>query len=254
MFPRALTRRFPVLSNRNFRLLLADRLLAPAAVAFALVGVSFAVLGATRSAAHPAGSTADLAFVLAAETAPSLVVLLIGGVIADRVAPQLVIVFANVMVAVGEGTFGVLVMTGQARVWNMILLQLLTGSGIALFYPASTALLPRLVPAGQLRDASAVSRLGMNAATMAGAALAGVCVAAFGPGWALAVCGIGMLGTVPLNLAIKLPPAGGPEGAADRAVPDGARSAVPDGARSATAERAPSVLRELREGWAEFRS
>ncbi len=47
MFPRALTRRFPVLSNRNFRLLLADRLIAPMAAAFSLVGVSFAVLAAT---------------------------------------------------------------------------------------------------------------------------------------------------------------------------------------------------------------
>ena len=49
MFTRALLRRFPVLANRNFRLLLADRLLAPMAATFSLVGVSFAVLDATRS-------------------------------------------------------------------------------------------------------------------------------------------------------------------------------------------------------------
>jgi MFS family permease len=237
MMPRALTRRYRVLSNKNFRLLLADRALAPASFAFALVGVSFAVLDATRSPAHPAGSTADLAFVLAAQTAPSLVVLLIGGVLADRVAPQFVIVAANVMIAVGEGTFGLLVLTGHARVWNMIALELVTGSGTALFYPASAALLPKLVPAGQLQDASAISRLGMNAATMAGAALAGACVAAFGPGWALTVCGLGMLSTVPLNLAIRLAP---PQGSVSTA--------------RAGHEAAPSVVRELREGWAEFRS
>ena len=101
MFTRALTRRFPVLANRNFRLLLADRLLAPMAATFSLVGVSFAVLAAT-------GSTADLSYVIAAQAAPSLVFLLVGGVIADRIAPQLVIVVANVMVAVGEGLFGVM--------------------------------------------------------------------------------------------------------------------------------------------------
>src|SRR5712664_1118068 len=101
---RALAARFPVLTNRNFRLLLADRLMAPLAATFSLVGVSFAVLAAT-------GSTADLSYVIAAQAAPALVFLLVGGVIADRIAPQLVIVAANVMVAVGEGLFGILVLT-----------------------------------------------------------------------------------------------------------------------------------------------
>ena len=142
MLTRALTRRFPVLSNRNFRLLLADRLLAPLAFSFSLVGVSFAVLGATTSAAHPSGSTSDLSYVLAAQIAPSLVFLLIGGVIADRIAPQLVIVAANVMIAAGEGTFGILVLTGRPNLPTMIGLELLTGTGMALFYPASTVLLP----------------------------------------------------------------------------------------------------------------
>jgi len=227
MRTRALTRRFPVLANRNFRLLLADRLLAPMAAAFSLVGVSFAVLAAT-------GSTADLSYVIAAQAAPLLVFLLVGGVIADRVAPQLVIVVANVMVAVGEGLFGILVLTSHPAIWVMILLELLTGTGVALFYPASMALLPRLVPAEQMREASAISRLAMNVAMMAGAALAGECVALFGAGWALAVCGIGMLGTVPVLLAIKVAPL--------------------ERSGAAVDEHAPSMLRELREGWSEFRS
>jgi predicted MFS family arabinose efflux permease len=225
---RALTGRFPVLANRNFRLLLADRVMAPMAATFSLVGVSFAVLAAT-------GSTADLSYVIAAQAAPSLVFLLVGGVIADRVAPQLVIVAANVMVAVGEGLFGILVLTSHPAIWVMIVLELLTGTGIALFYPASMALLPRLVPAEQMQEASAISRLTMNAAMMAGAALAGACVAVFGAGWALAVCGIGMLVTVPLLLAIRVSPLERPQGGSD-------------------VERAPSMFRELREGWSEFRS
>jgi predicted MFS family arabinose efflux permease len=228
MFTRALTRRYPVLSNRNFRLLLADRLLAPMAATFSLVGVSFAVLAAT-------GSTADLSYVIAAQAAPSLVFLLVGGVIADRVAPQLVIIAANVMVAAGEGTFGILVLTSHPAVWVMIALELLTGTGVALFYPASMALLPRLVTTDQMREASAISRLTMNAAMMAGAALAGECVAMFGAGWALAVCGVGMFATVPLLLAIKVAPLDRPEMAGGQ-------------------EPAPSMLRELREGWSEFRS
>src|SRR5215469_17682335 len=93
-----LARRFAALGYRHFSLLLADRLLAPGAFAFSLVGVSFAVLGAT-------GSTADLSYVLAAQILPSLVFALVGGVFADRFAPQKVIVAANLMIAAGEGGF-----------------------------------------------------------------------------------------------------------------------------------------------------
>ena len=70
-------RRFPVLRIRDFRLLLADRLIAPASFGFSLVGVSFAVLKAT-------GSTTDLSYVLAAQIAPALVFALLGGVAAVR--------------------------------------------------------------------------------------------------------------------------------------------------------------------------
>jgi predicted MFS family arabinose efflux permease len=229
MFARALgrrvapvTRRFPVLAIRDFRLLLADRVLAPASFAFSLVGVSFAVLDATG------GSTAELSYVLAAQIAPSLVFLLLGGVFADRVAPQKVIIVGNVMMAAGEGTFGILVLTGHPALWQMIGLESLTGIGMAIFYPASSALLPRLVPEGLLQEASAVSRLAMNGGQMGGAVLAGFVVAAIKPGWALAICGIGLLGTVPLMLSLRVT-------ALERT-------------------HQPGMLRELREGWSEFRS
>jgi MFS family permease len=219
---RALAARFPVLEYRDFRLLLADRLLAPFAFAFSLVGVSFAVLYAT-------GSTADLSYVLAAQIAPSLVFALLGGVIADRVPPQWVIIAGNVMIAVGETTFGILVLAGRPPLWQMIVLEALTGTGMAIFYPASQALLPTLVPGELLQQASAVSRLAMNGGQMGGAVLAGLCVAAFGPGWALAACGFGMLGSVPMLASIRA------------------------GRGGARAQRG-GMLRDLRDGWSEFRS
>jgi len=86
-----------------------------------------------------------------------------------------------------------------------------------------------------MQEASAISRLTMNAAMMVGAALAGECVAIFRAGWALAVCGVGMLTTVPLLLAIRVAPLARPDAAAE-------------------SERGPSMIRELREGWSEFRS
>ncbi len=225
MFARARSRlagaanRVPVLAIRDFRLLLADRLLAPASYAFSLVGVSFAVLDG-------GGTTAQLSYVLAAQIAPSLVFVLLGGIIADRIAPQKVIVAGNLMMAAGEGTFGILVLTGHPALWQMIALECLTGTGMAVFYPASNALLPRVVPADLLQQGSAVSRLAMNGAQMGGAVLAGFCVSAVGPGWALAICGAGMTGTVPLMLALRVT-------AHERSHQTG-------------------MLRDLRDGWSEF--
>jgi MFS family permease len=232
MLARALVRRLPVLGWRDFRLLLADRLLAPAAFAFSLVGVSFAVLDAT-------GSTADLSYVLAAQIAPSLVFSVIGGIVADRIPPQRVIVAGNAMIALGEGTFGLLVLAGNPRLWQMIVLETVTGTGMAVFYPASQALLPRLVPGSLLQQASAVSRLAMNAGQMGGAVLAGLCAAAFGPGWALAVCGAGVLSSVPMLLSIR---AG--------TVPAAAGPAARTGAARPSA--GVGMLRDLRDGWSEF--
>jgi predicted MFS family arabinose efflux permease len=217
-----LGRRFPVLRHRDFLLLLADRLIAPGAMAFSIVGVSFAVLDA-------GGTPADLSYVVAAQLAPCLVFCLLGGVIADRIAPQRVVAASNLLVALGEGTFGILVLTGRPQLWQMMLLEVVTGSGIAMFYPASQALLPGLVPAEELQQASALSRLAMNMAMMSGAAVAGVVVAAVGPGWALTICGAGVTATVPMLLSIKAGVARAPSAAS-------------------------SVLRDLRVGWSEFRS
>jgi len=212
--------RFPVLGVRDFRILLADRLIAPASFGFSLVGVSFAVLNLT-------GSSADLSYVLAAQIAPALVFALLGGVAADRFPPQRVIIVANLLMTVGEGTFGLLVLTGRPPLAAMIALEAVTGSGMAVFYPASQALLPRLVSDAMLPDASAISRVAMNGGTMAGSALAGVMVAAVGAGWALVVCALGMACTVPVLLSLR-----------PRALSEPAS--------------AENLLGQLREGWSEF--
>jgi MFS family permease len=230
---RALIRRFPVLAIRDFRLLLADRLLAPASAGFSMVGVSFAVLNLT-------GSSADLSYVLAAQIAPMLVFSLVGGVAADRFPPQRVIVAANLAIVAGEGTFGLVVLTTRPPLWTMICLEALTGTGMAMFYPASQALLPQLVPGRLMQEASSISRMTMNTGQMTGAAAGGLLVAAAGPGWAMTLCGIGMAGTVPLMLAVR--PVRAVTAAAARTIADAAQV------------KAPGMLRELRDGWAEFRA
>jgi predicted MFS family arabinose efflux permease len=217
-------RKYRVLSVRDFRLLLIDRLLAPFANGFSLVGVSFAVLRVT-------GSTADLSYVIAAQAAPMLVFSLLSGVFADRFRPQRVIMAGNLAVVLGEGVFGLLMLTtGHPPLWAMISLEAVNGIGAAVFYPASQALLPQVVPDHLLQEGSSISRMAMNMGQMTGAAAGGVVVAVAGPGWALVFCAIGMCGTVPLMRCVK----GGyrPE---------------------QLARESPNMAAELRAGWTEFR-
>ena len=222
---RAPARRYPVLAIRDFRLLLVDRLLAPFSTGFSLVGVSFAVLKVT-------GSTADLSYVIAAQTAPMLVFSLVSGVFADRFRPQRVIIAGNLAVVVGEGVFGLLMLvSGHPPLWSMICLEAVNGIGGAVFYPASQALLPRLVPDAQLQEGSSISRLAMNMGQMTGAAAGGLLVALAGPGWALTLCALGMSGTVPLMMAVQ-----------------GGRRP-----RQVSQDERPSMVAELSEGWGEFR-
>src|SRR5438552_851390 len=82
---------------------------------------------------------------------------------------------------------------------------------------------------------SVVSRLVMNTGQMSGAAAAGLLVAAAGAGWALVLCGAGMVATVPMLLAIK----------GSRPLSAGG---APAGRARADAAAGRSMLTELREG------
>ena len=219
-------RRYPVLAIRDFRLLLVDRLLAPFSVGFSIVGVSFAVLKVT-------GSTADLSYVIAAQTAPMLVFSLVSGVFADRFRPQRVIIAGNLARGRRRGRRSALLMlvTGHPPLWAMIGLEAVNGIGGAVFYPASQALLPQLVPEALLQEGSSISRLAMNMGQMTGAAAAGVVVAVAGPGL-------------------------GADAVRGRHVGHGPADAGRQGrprAASRGGRRGRGMLAELREGWAEFR-
>ncbi|GAA1972918.1 MFS transporter [Catenulispora subtropica] len=218
-----------VLRIRQFRLILLERLLSTSATGISSVALSFAVLAVTKSAAHPDGDAAAVAFVLAAQLAPMLVFTLVGGVLADRFRPQRVMMAANFAAAAGEGLAGLLVLTHAAHTWNLLLAAVLMGTGGALFYPASNSLTPRLVPAERMQAASSLSRLAQSSMLMLGSAMGGVLVTAFGPGWAMSLDAVLLLlGTLPM-LRITV-------AALERA-----------------AEKAPGMLHELREGWVEVR-
>jgi MFS family permease len=147
---------------------------------FAAVGIAFGVLAV-------GGSAGALGLVLAARLTALVACLLAGGVIGDRVPRQLLGVGMNLLRSASQGMTAVLLLTGQATLWQLAVLQAAHGIGSALYLPAATALVPQVVsdPA-DLQKANALLSGVQSTAAVIGPLVAGILVTAVGPGWALA--------------------------------------------------------------------
>ncbi|WEH19520.1 MFS transporter [Streptomyces sp. VNUA24] len=175
----AATRR-PAWAGRNYTLLTAASVVTGLGSNGALIAAAFAVLQA-------GGDGGDVGLVAAARTLPLVLFLLIGGAVADRLPRHRVMVAANTLNCLSQAVFAVLVLTGEARMWQMMLLSALGGTGQAFFGPAAEGMLLSSVTAEQAGRAFALFRFATQGATMTGAALGGALVAVIGPGWVLAV-------------------------------------------------------------------
>jgi MFS family permease len=171
--------RLGALQEREFRLLWLGQATSAFGSSLASVALPFAVISLTAS-------VSALGLVLAVALTARVAFLLFGGVVADRLPRQRVMLTADALRAVTQGLVAVLLLSGQARIWHLLVLFALFGAGDAFFSPASTGLVPETVSAGRLQQANALMSLSRSSAWVAGPALAGLLVAGAGPGWAFA--------------------------------------------------------------------
>src|SRR5919206_3447263 len=111
------------------------------------IALAFAVLDLT-------GSASDLGFVLAAQTAPMLLLVAVAGVWADRLPRQLVMLSSDAVRCATQGATAALLLLHQARIWELIVLQALYGAADAFFTPALTGLVPAVTQPERLREAN----------------------------------------------------------------------------------------------------
>ena len=210
------------LGERDFRLLFLGRSASLLGSAFAPVALAFAVIDDLDRSASALG------VVLAATWVPQVVLILVGGIWADRLPRNLVMVSTDLVMAATQATVAALLLTDTAELWHLVALQLVRGTANAFFFPASSGLVPHVVSAERLQQANALLRLSHSSTAIVGAAMAGLVVAAAGSGVALAFDAVTFLVSAGLLVRIR----------------------VPAGARTETR----NFLRELREGWSEFAS
>jgi MFS family permease len=166
--------------QRSFRLFFFGQGISAVGDRVVSVALAFAVLDLT-------GSVKDLGLVLAAQAVPLVLFLLMGGVWADRLSRRAVMLSSDLVRAGAQGASALLLVSGNAHVWQLVVLQAVYGAAEAFFKPAAQALLPETVATADLQQANALIAVSANIANIGGPALAGVLVATIGAGWGLAI-------------------------------------------------------------------
>ncbi len=172
-----------LLRRRDFAKLFSAYLISFSGTAMAPIAMAFGVLELT-------GSTVASSIVIAAPIAAQIVVLLLGGALADRTSRQRMLVLADSLAMCAQLFIAWLFVTGLATVPALAALMLANGAARALSMPAGTGFVPQIVDRADLQAANALLGVARNSAFMLGAALAGALVATVGAGWTLAIDGI----------------------------------------------------------------
>ena len=204
-----------------FRFLLAGRAVNAIGNSFAPIALAFAVLDLT-------GSATDLGLVVGARMLVNVLFLLFGGALADRLPKNLLMVGSSIAAAAVQGVVATLVLTGTATIPLLIGLAALNGMAGALALPASASIVPALVPPDLRQQANALGRLLFNGAAVIGAPVAGIVVAAVGPGWGIAVDAAAFLVAAVFFALVRIPPA------------------------AVVAQERSNIFVDLREGWSAF--
>ncbi|WP_435599394.1 MFS transporter [Streptomyces anulatus] len=174
-----------------------------------MVGDSIYFMALAWAAART-GSASGTGLVLAAGSIPRALLMLGGGVLADRLGPRRVVIGSDAARAVLVlGLAAVLVLTAPT-VGVLVAVALLFGAVDALFLPAVGALPARISPPGQLARIQGLRGLAARGASIVGAPLGGVAVAAGGPVLAFATAGALFVLSLPLLLGLRTRPSAGP--------------------------------------------
>ncbi len=215
------------LRHRPFAWYLASRTVNVFGTTMATVAMAFAVLDLT-------GSATALGQVLAARTVPMVLLLLFGGVVADRVPRALVLQATNLVSAGSQGVTAVLLLTGHPPLWTLLALQAVAGSANGLGFPAMAGMVPTVVPPPLLQSANALLSMSRGLCAVLGPSAGALLVVTVGSGWAVLADAATWLVAAVLLLPVR-------HGTVRRSAP------------AAEGPAAPSMVADLREGWSLFR-
>jgi MFS family permease len=211
-----------VLRHPDFRYLFAGQ-------AASVIGDQVVIVALALFVTERTGSAADLGLVLGAQATSLVALILFGGVWADRLPRQRIMIAADSARAVLHALLAALILADAVRVWEIAAIEALFGAAQAFFQPAYSGLLPQTVPEEMIQDARALTESMANVAIVVGPALATALVLGVGAGEAFALDAVTFVVSAVLVARVRARPRGG-------------------------LEPAETVVASLRAGWREVRS
>lgn len=155
-------------------------------------------------AAVRSGTPAQAGVVTAVSAVPRTLLLLGGGVVADRFGPRRVVIGSDTVRCTAVLVVAALLFATRPQLWLLAALAVVFGAVDAVFMPAVGALPARITGPGQLARVQGMRGLAIRFANVVGAPLGGLGVALGGAAGAFALAGLLIAVSVPLLVSVRV--------------------------------------------------
>src|SRR5690625_5180852 len=141
--------------------------------------------------------------VTALQFLPRLFLSPMAGLLADRLPRRKLLIFTQSSLGVLAAGLGALVIFDVAQLWHVYIFAGLLGVVTALDNPVRQTFVAELVPADGLANAVALNSASFNAARLIGPGLAGLLIAAVGPGWVFIINAVSFAATIGAMMVMR---------------------------------------------------
>ncbi|MFC8853358.1 MFS transporter [Streptomyces sp. NPDC057144] len=150
------------------------------------------------------GTPAQAGLVTAVSAVPRALLMLGGGVVADRLGPRRVVIGSDTVRCVTVLAVAAVLFAADPGLWLLALLAVVFGTVDAVFMPAVGALPARITGKDQLARVQGMRGLAIRFAAVVGAPLGGLGVAVGGAAAAFAFAGLLIAVSVPLLISVRM--------------------------------------------------
>jgi DHA3 family tetracycline resistance protein-like MFS transporter len=168
------------LRHRDFRVLWAG-------MAVSLLGDGIFLIAIAWESYALWNAPAALSIVGIGMALPTVLFLLVGGIVSDRYDRRRVMMWADGVRALAVGLLAALVISDSLHFWELVVMVAIYGSGTAFFTPAFEAVVPDLLPADDLPAANSLDQFVRPMALRLAGPLLGGALVAVSAGLAFAV-------------------------------------------------------------------
>lgn len=188
-FPPARISPWAPLRHRNFRLLWSGLIVSNTGSWMQFVALGYLVDRLTQSPLY-------LGILAATQAVPRLLFSLLGGAVADRIDRRRLLVVTNLFLMTSATLLAVLTVTGQIRIWQILVIAGLNSLAQSFDMPARHSMVPTLVDEPEVLNAVSLNSVAFNGAGIFGPSIGGVLIAAIGEAGCFFVNAASYLGTL----------------------------------------------------------